>query len=117
MPVRGPNEALIGTAGSRELLETPALILDLDALEANISTLAEHAGRRGYGLRPVVKIHKSVEIARRQVAAGALGVCCATLAEAEAMVDAGMPGVLLFTPVVTAGSSTDSPRSMTAPRG
>lgn len=100
-PVRGPNEALIATPGSRELLETPVLILDLDAMDANISAMAQHAAARGYGLRPVVKIHKSVEIARRQVAAGALGVCCATLAEAEAMVDAEIPGVLLFTPVVS----------------
>jgi 3-hydroxy-D-aspartate aldolase len=100
--VRGPNEALIGTPGSRELLETPALILDIDAMDANIAAMAEHAAGRGYGLRPVVKIHKSVDIARRQVAAGALGVCCATLEEAETMVDAGIPGVLLFTPVVSA---------------
>lgn len=100
-PARGPNERLIGTPGSRELLETPALILDLDAMNANISAMAEHAVDHGYGLRPVVKIHKSVEIARLQVAAGALGVCCATLAEAETMVDAGIPGVFLFTPVVS----------------
>jgi D-serine deaminase-like pyridoxal phosphate-dependent protein len=77
-------------------------VLDLDALDANIASLAEHAREHGYQVRPVAKVHKSVDIARRQIAAGGLGVCCATLAECEAMVDAGIPGVLLFTAVVTA---------------
>jgi 3-hydroxy-D-aspartate aldolase len=99
---RGPNEPLIGRPGSRSALGTPALVLDLDVLEANIASLAEHARLHGYRVRPVAKVHKSVEIARRQIAAGGLGVCCATLAECEAMVDAGIPGVLLFTSVVTA---------------
>jgi 3-hydroxy-D-aspartate aldolase len=98
---RGPNEPLIGQPGSRSALGTPALVLDLDVLEANIASLAQHARVHGYQLRPVAKVHKSVEIARRQVAAGAIGVCCATLAECEAMVDAGIPGVMLFTSVVT----------------
>jgi len=102
-PLLGPNAGLIGLPGSRERLETPALILDLDALEQNIANLAGHAERNGYKLRPVAKIHKSVEIARRQIAAGAIGQCCATLAEAEVMVEAGIPGVFLFTSVVTPG--------------
>ena len=99
---RGPNERLIATRGSRHALGTPALVLDLDAMEANIASMAEHAHVHGYALRPVAKIHKSVEIARRQVAAGGVGVCCATLAESEVMADAGVPGVMLFTSVVTA---------------
>ena len=98
---RGPNESLIGVPGSRSALSTPALVLDLDVLDANIASLARHARTAGYGLRPVAKVHKSVEIARRQIAAGGLGVCCATLAECEVMVDGGIPGVLLFSPVVT----------------
>ena len=102
-PVLGPNAGLIGVPGSRERLETPALVLDLDGLDHNIADLAGHAARNGYKLRPVAKIHKSVEIARRQVAAGAIGQCCATLAEAEVMVEAGIPGVFLFTSVVTPG--------------
>ena len=63
--------------------------------------MAAHAKANGYSLRPPAKIHKSIEIARRQVAAGALGQCCATLAEAEVMVAGGIPGVTLFTTVVT----------------
>jgi 3-hydroxy-D-aspartate aldolase len=97
---RGPNEPLIGEPGSRERLGTPALILDLPAMEANIASMAAHARARGVALRPVAKIHKSVEIARRQIRAGAIGVCCATLAEAELMADAGIPGLLLFSPIV-----------------
>jgi 3-hydroxy-D-aspartate aldolase len=96
----GPNEPLIGVPGSRAKLGTPALILDLDALEHNIADMAAYAKGRGIGLRPVAKIHKSVEISRRQMAAGALGVCCATLTEAEAMVAGGISGVFLFTSVV-----------------
>jgi 3-hydroxy-D-aspartate aldolase len=98
---RGPNASLIGQPGSRTLLGTPALVLDLDRLDANISSMATHAKSRGYQLRPVAKIHKSVEIARRQVGAGAVGMGCATLSEAEAMVAGGMPGVMLFTSVVS----------------
>lgn len=98
---RGPNASLIGKRGSRAELSTPALVLDLERLDSNISSMAAHAKSRGYQVRAVAKIHKSVEIARRQVAAGAVGVCCATLAEAEAMVAGGIPGVMLFTSVVS----------------
>ena len=98
---RGPNASLIGQPGSRAALGTPALVLDLDRLDANIHSMAVHAKLRGYEIRAVAKIHKSVEIARRQVAAGAVGVCCATLAEAETMVAGGIPGVMLFSTVVS----------------
>jgi 3-hydroxy-D-aspartate aldolase len=98
---RGPNASLIGRPGSRNALGTPALVLDLDRLESNIRSMATHAESRSYQLRPVAKIHKSVEIARRQIDAGAVGVGCATLSEAEAMVAGGIPGVMLFTSVVS----------------
>ena len=98
---RGPNASLIGRPGSRRALGTPALVLDLDRLDANIRSMAAHAESHGYQLRPPAKIHKSTAVARRQVGAGAVGVCCATLSEAEAMVEAGIPGVLLFTSVVS----------------
>jgi 3-hydroxy-D-aspartate aldolase len=98
---RGPNASLIGRPGSRAALGTPALVLDLDRLDANIRSMATHAGSRGCQLRPVAKIHKSVQIARRQVDAGGVGICCATLSEAEAMVAGGIPGVMLFTSVVS----------------
>lgn len=98
---RGPNEHLIGRPGSRYTLGTPALVLDLERLDDNVRSMAVHAKANGYSLRPPAKIHKCVEIARRQIEAGAVGVCCATLREAETMVGAGIPGVMLFSPIVT----------------
>ena len=96
-----PNAHLIGLPGSRNRLATPAMILDLDVFERNVDTMADWARRSGLGLRPHAKTHKSVEIARRQVAAGALGNCCATLSEAEVLVAGGIPGVLLSSTLVT----------------
>lgn len=96
----GPNAYLVGQAGSRDRLDTPALLIDLDALEANIQAMAKHCAAVRQRLRPHTKTHKSVEIARRQVAAGAVGVCCATLGEAEVMGRAGIPGVHITSPVV-----------------
>lgn len=82
----------------REIL-TPALLLDLDAFEANLSRMVDHVHRAGKALRPHAKAHKCVEIAKRQLAAGACGVCVATLAEAELMSKGGIPGLLLTSPV------------------
>ena len=102
MGARGPNEGLIGVAGSRHELGTPSLVIDVDIMDANIASLAEHAAAHDYAVRPVAKIHKSIEITRRQVEAGGRGPCCATLAECEVFVDAGFSDVMLFTSVVTA---------------
>ena len=76
-------------------LPTPSLLLDLDAFEANVSRMAAHAAGAGLDLRPHAKTHKCSEIARRQVGAGALGICVATIREAEAMASAGIGGLLL----------------------
>jgi D-serine deaminase-like pyridoxal phosphate-dependent protein len=97
----GPNAHLIGVQGSRGALDTPALVLDLDIMERNIASMAAHARSVGVKLRPHAKTHKSVKIAERQVRAGALGICCATLGEAEVMVRAGIPGVHITSPQVT----------------
>jgi len=101
MSTLGPNETLIGVPGSRAALDTPALVLDLDLLERNIATMAAHARAVGVALRPHAKTHKSIRIAELQVAAGALGVCCATMGEAEIMVQGGVPGVHITSPQVT----------------
>ncbi len=82
----------------REIL-TPALLLDLDAFEANLARMVEQVKRAGKALRPHAKAHKCVEIAKRQLAAGACGVCVATLAEAELMSKGGITGLLLTSPV------------------
>ncbi|MGJ7556943.1 DSD1 family PLP-dependent enzyme [Variovorax sp. RB3P1] len=95
------NAPLIGVPGGRHLLDTPALLVDLPAMTRNIERMAAFAKARGVNLRPHVKTHKSVEIARRQVAAGAVGVSCVTLGEAEVMVEGGIPGVLITSPAVT----------------
>ncbi len=87
----------------RAEIPTPALLLDLAAFEANLRTMAEHCRKARCGFRPHAKTHKCPEIARRQVAAGALGVCVATVPEAEAMVGAGIRGVLLTSPILEPG--------------
>ena len=80
-------------------LPTPALLINLDAFETNLSRMAAHVQQPGKALRPHAKAHKCVEIAKRQLAAGACGVCVATLAEAELMAGAGISGLLLTSPV------------------
>jgi len=97
------NQSLIGTPGSRAKLATPALVVDIDALERNIAKMAVFARARGVKLRPHAKTHKSSEIARRQIEGGALGVCVAKLGEAEALADAGIESLLITSPVVTEG--------------
>ncbi len=96
----GPNAYLVSVPGGRHTLDTPALLLDRTALASNIAKMADIAEHHGIALRPHVKSHKSVRIAQMQIDAGALGVSCATLGEAEAMVAAGIPGVLVTSPVV-----------------
>lgn len=90
---------LIGRQGSRTDLNTPVLVLDREALDRNIAAMAELAARHGVGLRPHAKTHKSIDIAQRQVGAGALGVCCAKIGEAEVLCDGGTTGILITSPV------------------
>lgn len=84
-------------------LPTPALVLDLDAFEANIKRMADHCRQARCGYRPHAKTHKCPEIARRQMAAGALGISVATVPEAQAMAEAGITGLLLTSPIVDRG--------------
>jgi 3-hydroxy-D-aspartate aldolase len=92
---------LIGTPGSRERLATPALLLDRAALDRNVAAMAAFARTSGLALRPHAKTHKSADIARVQRAAGAVGLCCAKLGEAEALAAEGIDSLLLTSPVVT----------------
>ncbi len=94
------NSSLVGVPGSRDRMATPALVIDLPAFEANLAAMAEHCNVHGLKLRPHAKTHKCAEIARRQIAAGALGVCCAKLGEAEALGAEGIDGILLTSPIV-----------------
>lgn len=84
----------------RHDLPTPALIVDRAALTRNIAAMAAFAEAQGVALRPHAKTHKSGEIARRQIAAGAAGICCAKLGEAEALADDGVGDIHLTSPVV-----------------
>jgi D-serine deaminase-like pyridoxal phosphate-dependent protein len=81
-------------------VDTPALVVDLDALRRNIAAMADIAGAAGLALRPHAKTHKSAEIARMQVAAGAAGICCQTVSEAEAMAADGISDLLITNQVV-----------------
>jgi D-serine deaminase-like pyridoxal phosphate-dependent protein len=71
------------------------MVVDLPAFEQNLRTMADHCRTSGINLRGHVKVHKSPEIARRQVALGSLGVTCATVAECELMAASGLHGILL----------------------
>ncbi|MGH7326564.1 MAG: DSD1 family PLP-dependent enzyme [Candidatus Rokuibacteriota bacterium] len=85
---------------TRDEIPTPALVLDLDRFERNLARMAEHVRRHSKQLRPHAKTHRCPEIARRQIAAGALGVACAKLGEAEVMAAAGIRGLLVTTEIV-----------------
>lgn len=81
-------------------LDTPALCIDLDVLESNMRRMMEICRSQGVAWRPHSKAHKSPEIARRQLEAGAIGVTCAKLGEAEVMAGGGIEGVLVANQVV-----------------
>ncbi len=83
-------------------IETPALVVDGTGLAANIERMAAAARRAGVALRPHAKTHKSPDIARRQLRSGAVGIACATIREAEDMIAAGIPDMLITSPVVGA---------------
>ena len=84
-------------------LDTPALVVDLDAMERNLDRMATAARAAGVALRPHVKTHKSVAIAGMQLERGATGVCVQTVSEAEAMVRGGIRDVFVANEVVGAG--------------
>ncbi|MBI1353424.1 MAG: hypothetical protein GC160_03685 [Acidobacteria bacterium] len=79
---------------TKDVLPTPAMVVDIDLFEKNLKTMADSAKASPIYLRPHVKVHKSVDIAKRQQALGAIGVTTATIAESELMSDAGIKGVL-----------------------
>ena len=76
-------------------VQTPCLIVDLAALEANLDAMADFARAAGLALRPHGKMHKCAEVARQQVLRGAAGICCQKVSEAEAFIRAGVADVLI----------------------
>ena len=93
--IAGPNARLVGVPGSRRQLATPCLILELNCLQENINKMSSLVARTGKCLRPHAKAHKCVEIAKRQIRAGAIGICVATIGEAEVFFAGGITDVFL----------------------
>src|ERR1035437_4431828 len=81
-------------------IDTPALVVDLDIFERNLGRVAGDARQHGLRLRPHTKTHKSVRLARRQIAAGAAGLTVAKVSEAEVMLAAKPDDLLVAYPIV-----------------
>ncbi len=94
-----PPENLVGV--SKEKLDTPCLVIDRDILEQNIRAMQAHAKAYGKQIRPHAKTHKCSRIAKMQTEAGCAGICVAKVGEAEGLIQKGLRGVLITSPVVT----------------
>ncbi len=90
---------LIGTP-VREL-DTPALLIDLDAMERNLARMSENLAGGNLRLRAHSKTHKSPILARKQIELGAVGVCCQKISEAEVMVAGGVEDILISSEIVS----------------
>jgi 3-hydroxy-D-aspartate aldolase len=95
-----PPPAAIGMTLAE--VDTPALLIDLDAFECNLQRMGDFVKGSGVRLRPHSKTHKSPDIAARQMALGAVGVCCQKVSEAEIMVAGGIGDVLISNEVAGA---------------
>lgn len=93
-------------------LATPCLVVDLDRLEANIAAMAEEARRKGVALRPHAKTHKSAQIARLQLDAGAAGLTLATVAEAEIFAEQGFTDIFIAYPLWVDAPKADRLRAL-----
>src|ERR1700729_2786802 len=96
----GPNARLIGKPGGLRELTTPAMVLDLAAFEQNIEAYQSQINLHGLRARPHAKSHKCAEIARRQIAAGSVGISTATLHESETLAEKGITDILITSPIV-----------------
>lgn len=94
-----PNVGLIGQPDGAARLMTPALVLDRPVFLANLRAMQARCAAAGLSLRPHAKTHKSAVIAQAQIEAGAVGICCATPHEVLALGQAGVPDILLTSPV------------------
>ncbi len=89
------RKPLHNTGDTIDTIDTPALAVDLDRLQANIAKLAAYAAEKGVAVRPHFKTHKCLAIAHLQIAAGATGLCCQKVSEAEILVAGGITDVLV----------------------
>ncbi|WP_042788297.1 DSD1 family PLP-dependent enzyme [Mycobacteroides abscessus] len=92
---------VVGRPGSRHRIPTPAALIDFAALRHNVVSAAQACASAGVALRPHAKTHKSADLARIQLEAGAVGICTAKVGEAEALFGAGIRDILVTSPVVT----------------
>jgi D-serine deaminase-like pyridoxal phosphate-dependent protein len=83
-------------------VDTPALLIDLDAFERNLRRMADAVSKAGVRLRPHAKTHKSPIIGQKQIALGAIGLCCQKVSEAAVMVEGGVQDVLVSNEVIGA---------------
>ena len=91
----------LAAPGTPELeLETPALVIDMDVAESNIERLQQWGRDNNMDIRPHSKTHKTPLFARKQIEAGAIGVCCAKVGEAEVMVAAGIKDVMITNQII-----------------
>jgi D-serine deaminase-like pyridoxal phosphate-dependent protein len=102
--------AAVGQPGSAAHIPTPAVVIDLDAFDRNVAKMAARAAQAGLALRPHAKSHKCAALIRRQIAAGAVGVCCAKLAEAEALAAEGIGQILVTSPIAGPASAARAAR-------
>jgi D-serine deaminase-like pyridoxal phosphate-dependent protein len=86
-----------------DAIDTPALVVDVDAMERNLDRMATFARRRGLRLRPHAKMHKCAAIAKLQLAAGAVGICVQKLSEAQALAAAGIDDIYISNEIVDTG--------------
>jgi D-serine deaminase-like pyridoxal phosphate-dependent protein len=93
-------------------VETPAVVVDLDRADARIARMAALMRERGVALRPHVKTHKSIEFARRQLRAGAVGLTVATIGEAEVFAEAGFEDIFIAYPLIAAGPKAERLRRL-----
>ena len=101
LPERPFPERLASAVGlGVAAIDTPALVLDLDAMERNLQRMADWARERGLRLRPHAKMHKSAELARLQMAHGAVGVCVQKTDEALALTHAGVSNIFISNEVI-----------------
>ena len=83
-----------------DTIDTPALVIDLDAMQRNLAAMAEFARAHHVALRPHAKMHKCAAIAKLQIAAGAVGVCVQKLDEAQALAEAGVSDIFISNEVI-----------------
>jgi D-serine deaminase-like pyridoxal phosphate-dependent protein len=93
-------------------LDTPALVIDLDVVERNAQRMSDAMARSGVALRPHVKTHKSVALAKLQLGRGATGITVGTLGEAEVMADGGIGDIFLAYPIWAAGPKAERLRAL-----